>query len=75
MIAGVLLAAAAVLNNASPLYFIHVVPGLVVSFGALFSQGADLRGGDALEILAGRVVAGALDPYAAADELVAGVTA
>jgi LAO/AO transport system kinase len=34
----------------------------------------DLRGGDALETLAGRVVAGALDPYAAADELVAGVT-
>ncbi|MDX6199857.1 MAG: GTPase [Actinomycetota bacterium] len=35
----------------------------------------DLRGGDALTTLAGRVVAGALDPYAAADELVAGVTA
>jgi LAO/AO transport system kinase len=34
----------------------------------------DLRGGDALEALAGRVVAGALDPYSAADELVAGVT-
>jgi LAO/AO transport system kinase len=34
----------------------------------------DLRGGDALETLAARVVAGALDPYSAADELVAGVT-
>ena len=35
----------------------------------------DLRGGDALSTLAERVVAGELDPYAAADELVAGVTA
>jgi LAO/AO transport system kinase len=34
----------------------------------------DLRGGDALATLAGRVVAGELDPYSAADELVAGVT-
>jgi len=34
----------------------------------------DLRGGDTLDTLAGRVVAGGLDPYAAADELVAEVT-
>jgi LAO/AO transport system kinase len=34
----------------------------------------DLRGGDALATLAGRVVAGELDPYSAADELVSGVT-
>ncbi|MFP5220044.1 MAG: methylmalonyl Co-A mutase-associated GTPase MeaB [Actinomycetes bacterium] len=35
----------------------------------------DLRGGDTLDTLAGRVVAGELDPYAAAEELVAEVTA
>ncbi|GAC1609202.1 MAG: methylmalonyl Co-A mutase-associated GTPase MeaB [Mycobacteriales bacterium] len=35
----------------------------------------DLRGGDALERLAARVVAGELDPYSAADDLVAAVTA
>ncbi|HWG93631.1 MAG TPA: methylmalonyl Co-A mutase-associated GTPase MeaB [Mycobacteriales bacterium] len=35
----------------------------------------DLRGGDTLDLLAGRVVAGETDPYAAADELVAEVTA
>ena len=35
----------------------------------------DLRGGDTLDTLAGKVVAGDLDPYAAADELVAEVTA
>jgi LAO/AO transport system kinase len=34
----------------------------------------DLRGGTALERLAGQVAAGQLDPYAAADELVAGIT-
>jgi LAO/AO transport system kinase len=34
----------------------------------------DLRGGTALDRLAGKVAAGELDPYAAADELVAGVT-
>ena len=34
----------------------------------------DLRGGDALERLAEKVAAGELDPFAAADELVAGVT-
>ncbi|WP_030899969.1 methylmalonyl Co-A mutase-associated GTPase MeaB [Streptomyces sp. NRRL F-5126] len=35
---------------------------------------ADLRGDTRLEALAARVAAGELDPYAAADELVAGVT-
>lgn len=35
----------------------------------------DLRGGSLLDELAGQVVAGELDPYAAADALVAGVTA
>jgi len=34
----------------------------------------DLRGGRLLDTLAGRVVAGEIDPYAAADQLVAGVT-
>jgi LAO/AO transport system kinase len=46
-----------------------------IALTALRERIGDLRGGDALEMLAGRVVAGALDPYAAADELVAGVTA
>jgi LAO/AO transport system kinase len=35
----------------------------------------DLRGGDTLDLLAGRVVAGELDPYTAADELAGAVTA
>jgi LAO/AO transport system kinase len=35
----------------------------------------DLRGGSLLDELAGRVVAGELDPYGAADQLVAGVGA
>ena len=42
---------------------------------ALTSLRVDLRVGPALDALARRVVAGELDPYAAADELVAGVTA
>jgi len=35
----------------------------------------DLRGNESLRLLAARVVAGEIDPYAAADELVAGLTA
>ncbi len=35
----------------------------------------DLRGGDLLELLAARVVGGELDPYTAADDLVAAITA
>jgi len=35
----------------------------------------DLRGNESLGLLAARVVAGEIDPYAAADELVAGLTA
>jgi LAO/AO transport system kinase len=34
----------------------------------------DLRGGNVLEVLSRRVVDGGLDPYSAADELVAAVT-
>jgi LAO/AO transport system kinase len=41
---------------------------------ALTSLRVDLRGGDALNRLAARVVAGDLDPYAAADELVTSLT-
>jgi LAO/AO transport system kinase len=41
---------------------------------ALTSLRVDLRGGDALDRLAAKVVAGDLDPYAAADELVASLT-
>ena len=42
---------------------------------ALRARIGDLGGSDALAALAGRVVAGELDPYAAADELVESVTA
>lgn len=34
----------------------------------------ELRGGQRLDVLAERVISGSLDPYAAADELVEGVT-
>jgi LAO/AO transport system kinase len=40
---------------------------------ALRARMGDLRGGSVLDELAGRVVAGDVDPYAAADELVRGV--
>jgi LAO/AO transport system kinase len=46
-----------------------------IAVTALRERMGDLRGGELLDSLAGRVVAGELDPYAAADELVAGVTA
>jgi LAO/AO transport system kinase len=46
-----------------------------IAVTALRERIGDLRGGDTLDVLAGRVVAGDLDPYAAADELVAEVTA
>lgn len=39
VIAGVLGVGAIVLNNASPLYFIHVLPALVVPLGPLFTHG------------------------------------
>ena len=45
-----------------------------IALTALRSRIGDLSGTDALAALAGRVVAGELDPYAAADELVASVT-
>ncbi len=41
-----------------------------IALTVLRARMGDLRGGDALETLASRVVAGELDPYAAADELV-----
>ncbi len=41
-----------------------------IALTTLRSRMGDLRGGDALNRLAGRVVAGELDPYAAADVLV-----
>ncbi len=46
-----------------------------IALTALRSRFGDLGGSDALAVLADRVVAGELDPYAAADELVASVTA
>ena len=46
-----------------------------IALTTLRDRMGDLRGGDALDRLAGRVVDGELDPYTAADELVAGVTA
>ena len=45
-----------------------------IALTVLRSRMGDLRGGDALAALASRVVAGTLDPYAAADELVASLT-
>ncbi len=45
-----------------------------IALTVLRARMGDLRGGDALNLLAGRVVAGQLDPYAAADELVAALT-
>lgn len=46
-----------------------------IAVTTLRRQMGDLRDGSLLDELAGRVVAGELDPYAAADELVVGVTA
>ena len=46
-----------------------------IALTVLRERMGDLRGGDALERLAGQVVAGELDPYTAADELVEAVTA
>ena len=46
-----------------------------IALTALRARIGDLSGTDALAALAGRVVAGELDPYAAADELVLSVTA
>jgi LAO/AO transport system kinase len=45
-----------------------------LAVGVLRNRMGDLRGGNALSGLADRVVAGEIDPYVAADELVAGVT-
>jgi LAO/AO transport system kinase len=42
-----------------------------IALTALRERMGDLRGGDALERLAAQVVAGELDPYTAADALVA----
>lgn len=44
-----------------------------IAVARLRSEMGDLRGGDALEHLAKRVVTGEIDPYAAADELIAGL--
>ena len=46
-----------------------------IALTSLRDRIGDLRGGTLLDELAGRVVAGEIDPYGAADELVAGVTA
>ncbi|QIQ02653.1 methylmalonyl Co-A mutase-associated GTPase MeaB [Streptomyces liangshanensis] len=45
-----------------------------IAVTALRERIADLHGDRRLETLAGRVVAGELDPYTAADELIAGLT-
>ncbi len=46
-----------------------------IALDVLRDRMGDLRGGDLLDRLADRVVEGATDPYRAADELVAGLTA
>ncbi len=45
-----------------------------IALTVLRARIGDLRGGDALDLLADRVVAGQLDPYTAADELVAALS-
>jgi LAO/AO transport system kinase len=45
-----------------------------IALTVLRERMGDLRGGDLLDLLAARVVDGELDPYCAADELVAGIT-
>jgi len=45
-----------------------------IAFGMLRDRMGDLRGDQHLDVLAGRVVDGDLDPYAAADALVAGLS-
>jgi LAO/AO transport system kinase len=45
-----------------------------IALVSLRARMGDLRGGDLLQGLAGRVVAGTVDPYTAADELVEAVT-
>ncbi len=45
-----------------------------IALTTLRARMGDLRGGDGLAVLAGRVVAGELDPYTAADELVGSLT-
>lgn len=45
-----------------------------IALAALRARIGDLRGGRRLPVLAERVVARELDPYSAADELVAGVS-
>jgi len=44
VIGSVIVLAAILLNNASPLYFIHITPALVVPLAALFSHGLALKG-------------------------------
>jgi LAO/AO transport system kinase len=44
-----------------------------IAVAALRARLGDLRGGDALDALAVRVVAGEIDPYAAADDLIAAI--
>jgi LAO/AO transport system kinase len=46
-----------------------------IAVAALRERIGDLHGSAALDALAGRVLSGGLDPYAAADELVATLTA
>jgi LAO/AO transport system kinase len=50
----------------------HEIETIAVT--ALRERMGELRGGKRLDALAAKVVGGSLDPYAAADELVAGVT-
>jgi LAO/AO transport system kinase len=44
-----------------------------IAVASLRERIGDLRGGDALDALAKQVMAGELDPYAAADTLIAGI--
>ena len=68
LIPAVIAATAIVLNNATPLYFIHVAPALMVPLGALFAQGL----GGRAPIATAQLRAGALAAFAVAVAALAG---
>ena len=60
VVVGILLASAIVLNNASPLYFIHVIPALVVPMAALLTHGFTGRGARSLTDIGVRSIVGSV---------------
>jgi len=68
LVPAIVLTTAVMLNNAAPLYFVHVVPALIVPLGPLFSQGFRRAGNVAID----QVRFGGLVAFALAASLVAG---